>query len=388
MNPAAPVDPFALYVHVPWCRHVCPYCDFNVYAATAPPADAYVAALGAEIAAWATRAPWTGRRLGSVYLGGGTPSLFQAEAIAAVLEAARRGFGLAPGAEVTLEANPGTVTPDSLAGYVAAGVTRLSLGAQSFDASLLRTLGRDHIADEVRAAVRAARAAGLHNLSLDLIFAVPGETLAVWEADLAQAVALEPEHVSAYNLTYEVGTPFHAWRVAGRVRAVDEDLEAAMADATDTALALAGYERYEISSWARPGFASRHNQSYWNGVDYLGVGAGAHSFAASPVPGRRWVNERLPDRYRTAVAAASTAVASEQPLSVEQARAEFCFTGLRQIAGVNVDHFASRFGVALRAAFPHVAELLADGLIEEAGGHLRLTARGLRFADSVSTTFV
>lgn len=381
-------EPFALYVHVPWCRHVCPYCDFNVHAAAEPPETAYVATLGAELGAWAERAPWRGRRARTVFLGGGTPSLFSPGAIAALLEAVARAVGIADGAEVTLEANPGTVTRERLAGYRAAGVNRLSLGAQSFDATQLRTLGRDHAAGDTRAAVEAARAAGIENLSLDLIFAVPGQTLAAWEDDLADAVALAPEHVSAYALTYEPGTPFHAWRATGRLRPVDEDTEAAMAEATLTRLEAAGYARYEISSFARPGFASRHNASYWDGSDYLGLGAGAHSFSAEPAPGRRWANERRPERYAEGVRAGGTAIATEELLSEVQARGEFCFTGLRQAAGIDRDHFRRRFGLELAVAFPHVAGLIADGLVESAGPRLRLTPRGFRYADSVSATFV
>ena len=381
-------EPFALYVHVPWCRHVCPYCDFNVYAAAEPPEPAYVEAVAAELGAWAGRAPCRGRRAKSVYLGGGTPSLLSPAAIATVLEAVGRGFGIASGAEVTLEANPGTVTRERLAGYRAAGVNRLSLGAQSFHAGHLRTLGRDHTAADIRAAAEAARAAGFANLSLDLIFAVPGQTLADWEDDLGAALALAPEHVSAYALTYEPGTPFHAWRASGRLRPVDEDGEAAMAERTVERLAAAGYERYEISSFTRPGFASRHNTSYWDGSDYLGLGAGAHSFSAEPAPGRRWANERLPERYVSAVREGGTAVATEEQLGTAQARGEFCFTGLRQTVGVDVERFRRRFGIELDAAFPHLEHLIADGLIEASGDRVRLTARGFRFADSVSATFV
>ena len=381
-------EPFALYVHVPWCRRVCPYCDFNVYAAAEPPEPAYVEAMAAELGAWAGRAPCRGRRAKSVYLGGGTPSLLSPAAIATVLDAVAHTFGIAGSAEVTLEANPGTVTRERLAGYRAAGVNRLSLGAQSFHAGHLRTLGRDHGAADIRAAAVAARAAGFANLSLDLIFAVPGETLAEWEDDLGAALALAPEHVSAYALTYEAGTPFHAWRASGRLRPVDEDGEAAMAEAALVRLEAAGYGRYEVSSFARPGFAARHNTSYWDGSDYLGLGAGAHSFSAEPAPGRRWANERLPKRYAAAVRERGTAVASEERLTAAQARGEFCFTGLRQTAGVDLGRFRRRFGVALDAAFPHVERLVADGLVEASGGHMRLTARGFRHADTVSATFV
>ena len=381
-------EPFALYVHVPWCRHVCPYCDFNVYAAAEPPERPYVEAVAAELRAWAARAQWRGRRAKTVYLGGGTPSLLSPGAIATVLEAVARAFGIADGVEVTLEANPGTVTRERLAGYRAAGVNRLSLGAQSFHAGHLRALGRDHGAADVRAAMEAARAAGFANLSLDLIFAVPDQTLADWEDDLGAALALAPEHVSAYALTYEPGTPFHAWRASGRLRPVDEDGEAAMAERTVERLAAAGYERYEISSFTRPGFASRHNTSYWDGSDYLGLGAGAHSFSAEPAPGRRWANERLPGRYLVAIRERGTAVATEERLSTAQARGEFCFTGLRQTVGVDLEGFRRRFGVELDAAFPHLERLVTDGLVEASGQRLRLTARGFRFADSVAASFV
>lgn len=382
------MEPFALYVHVPYCRHVCPYCDFNVQAAAEPPERPYVTALSTELAAWAARPPWPARRVKSVYLGGGTPSLFSPGAIADVLTAVRDRFGLAPDAEITLEANPGTVTPASLAGYAAAGVNRLSLGAQSFHSGLLRVLGRDHSPDDTRAALAAAHAAGFSNRSLDLIFAVPGETLADWQHDLATALDLEPEHVSAYCLTWEDGTPFAAWRASGRLAPVADDVEAAMVEAATVALAQRGYERYEISSWARPGFASRHNTSYWDGSDYLGVGAGAHSFSAMPAPGRRWANVRRPDVYRATVAATGTAVDSDERLTPAQARADFVLTGLRRTSGIDVVAFARRFGQPLGDVFPQLAELVHDGLVEQAAGRVRLTARGLVFADTVAARFV
>jgi len=383
-----PAEPFALYVHVPYCRHVCPYCDFNVQAAATPPERGYVEALAAELAAYGGDAHWADRPLGSVYFGGGTPSLFTPGAIADVLAAAGAHFELGADAELTLEANPDTIVPERVAGYRAAGINRLSLGAQSFDDRHLRTLGRDHAAAATPAAVGAARAAGIDNVSLDLIFGVPGETLADWERDLRAAVGLGPPHVSAYALTYEEGTPFHRWRAGGRLRPVEEDLEAAMGEAAEAILEAAGLARYEISSFARPGRESRHNLAYWEGVEYLGVGAGAHSFRRDPVPGRRWVNERVPQRYMAAARASGRAVDSEELLSEAQARGEFCVCGLRTLAGIDVTTFAARFGVTLAEAFPHVDRLVADGLAEHVAGRLRLTARGLRFADTVSTTFL
>ncbi len=366
---------------------MCPYCDFNVVARAHPPEDAWRATIAAELRTHAAAGPWAGRRVKSVFLGGGTPSLLTPTTIGAVLGVVAEAFGLEPGAEVTLEANPGTVTTHSLAGYRTAGVTRLSLGAQSFQPALLATLGRDHTPADTVAAMEAARAAGLADVSLDLIFAVPGGTLALWEEDLARAVALQPSHVSAYALTWEDGTPFHAWRARGRLVAVDEDTEAAMADAADGRLTAAGYERYEISSWARPGFASRHNTSYWDGSDYLGVGPGAHSFVAEPTP-QRLVDVRDPDAWRAAVERTGSGVGECEPLTPPIARAEFVITGLRRVAGADAAEFVRRFGVPLDAAFPHVAQLVADGLVEAADGRLRLTPAGRRFADSVWATFL
>jgi oxygen-independent coproporphyrinogen-3 oxidase len=379
---------FALYVHVPWCRHVCPYCDFNVYAHARPPEDEYTSALSRELAAWAGRAPFAGRSVTSVYVGGGTPSLFSPDAVARVLDTTRRHFALVGDAEVTLEANPGTVDVERLRAYRHAGVTRLSLGAQSFDPALLRTLGRDHGPDEIRAAVGAARTAGLESVGLDLIFAVPGATLASWARDLDAAVALAPNHVSAYALTFEEGTPFDAWRRSGRLHAVDEDVEAAMAELAAARLPAAGYARYEISSWARAGHASRHNQRYWDGSTYLGIGAGAHSFDATPGAPRRWSNLRRPEAYAAAVTSAGTAVAEERRLTAEEARGDFVFTGLRRTVGVDAEAFRARFGRALDEQFPHVAGLVRDGLVEWNADRLRLTAHGLRFADTVAATFV
>jgi oxygen-independent coproporphyrinogen-3 oxidase len=289
---------------------------------------------------------------------------------------------------VTLEANPATVDVERLAGWRRVGVNRLSLGAQSFAPALLRTLGRDHGPDDTRAAVVAARAAGFADVSLDLIYAVPGSTLADWAADLDAALALEPDHVSCYALTWEERTPFATWRERGRLVPVDEDVEAAMADLAESRLAAAGYARYEISSWARPAHASAHNQRYWDGSDYLGVGPGAHSFCATPAPGRRWSNQRLPDAWRSRVLAAGTAVAEDEALTPEQARADFVVTGLRRLVGLDLAEFRRRFGAELADVYPHVAGLERDDLVHRDGDRLRLTPRGLRFADTVAATFV
>jgi len=377
----------SLYVHIPYCAAKCPYCDFNSYAVSRWPEERYTAALIAEIGARAGEPPWTGAAVETVFFGGGTPSLFAPATIGRVLDAVAARFRLAPEVEVTLEANPGSVERGRLADLRAAGVNRLSLGIQSFQDSLLTTLGRVHDADDGRAAIAAARAAGFDNLSLDLIFAVPGQSRAALAADLAELLGHEPAHVSLYSLTYEPQTPFHAWRARGQLVPLDEEDELWMYQHVRAACADAGYAQYEISNFARPGRAARHNRGYWQGRDYLGVGAGAHSYAGTPAWGRRWSNERLPERYIAAVAAGD-AVADAETLSFETAAGEFMFLGLRELAGVDPAAFRARFGRALETVHPEVARHLADGLLEARAGRLALSKRGLVVADAIFACYL
>ena len=378
---------FSLYVHIPYCEAKCPYCDFNSYAAPTWPEEAYARALIAELRARSAEPPFAGAAVGTIFFGGGTPSLFQPATIATVLDAIAGTCPLADDLEVTLEANPGTVERTRLAGFRAAGVRRLSFGIQSFQPNLLTTLGRIHDGDDARAAIRAARAAGFDDLNLDLIFAVPGETRGAWEADVAEAIGFAPEHVSAYNLTYEPGTPFHTLRSRGALQPLDDEDELWMYQHVRNALADAGYEQYEISNFARPGHAARHNQSYWRGVDYLGLGAGAHSYASTPDWGRRWSNERIPDRYVAAVARGD-ATASRESLSFEDAAAEFMFLGLRERRGIDPAAFTARFGKPLDDVHPEVAMFRADGFLVEENGRLTLSERGLLVADAIFTAFL
>jgi oxygen-independent coproporphyrinogen-3 oxidase len=383
------VAPFSLYLHIPYCDSKCPYCDFNSYAVKRWPERDYCAALIAELRAAAAQPAWRDGTVQTIFFGGGTPSLFAPESIAAVLDAARACWGFAAAEiEITLEANPGTVDRARLRGFRAAGVNRVSFGVQSFHPTHLARLGRIHSAAQAIEAIGAARAAGFANLNLDLIFAVPGQTLDEWQADLETAVGLAPEHISAYGLTYEEGTAFHAQRRSGRLAPVAEEIEVAMFTHTRAELAAHGYAAYEISNFARPGRACAHNLNYWRAGAYLGVGAGAHSFAATPAPGRRWGNEKPPARYIERVRAAGHARASEETLSAAQARGEFVFLGLRCRDGFAADGFARRFGVELAGAFPHADAFVRDGLLECVAGRWRLTERGLLFADSVFATFL
>jgi len=382
--------PFSLYIHIPYCDSKCPYCDFNSHAAKRWPESAYRDAVVAEMRFHAGREEWHDRRLGTVFLGGGTPSLFSPESIGEILNTALALWPEPSGevAEITLEANPGTVDGQKLAGFAAAGVNRISFGVQSFQVRHLARLGRIHDAEQAKDAVRQARVAGFRNVNLDLIFAVPGQALPEWEADLATAIDLAPDHLSAYNLTFEEGTPFEVMRRKGELRPLAEEAEVAMFTLTRQVLSAAGYGAYEISNFARPGFECRHNVNYWRGGEYLGVGAGAHSFARWPHPGRRWSGEKNPNAYMAAVAANGHARVFEEALTEAQARGEFAFLGLRCRDGFAAADFEARFGLDVERAFPQLESFASDGLLELDDGSWRLTPRGLLLADSVFATFV
>lgn len=377
----------SLYLHLPWCQAKCPYCDFNSYAATAWPEDAYADALLAELETHLASPPWRGTSLRTIFFGGGTPSLFRPATIGRLLDGIAARWSLAADAEITLEANPGSVERARLTGFREAGVNRVSFGVQSFRPPLLQTLGRVHSADDARAAYAAARAAGFDNVNLDLIFAVPGESRHDWAEDVAEMLALAPEHISAYNLTYEAGTPFHTLRARGALTPLGEDDELWMYQHARAAFAAAGYEQYEISNFARPGREARHNSSYWRGIDYLGLGAGAHSYASVPAFGARWSNERLPDRYLAAVGRGD-AVATRETLSFDTAAGEFMFLGLREMRGIDPAAFAARFGDTVEHVHPEVEGLRRDGFLVERAGRLALSERGLLVADAVFAAFV
>jgi oxygen-independent coproporphyrinogen-3 oxidase len=383
------VAPFSLYVHIPYCDSKCPYCDFNSYAVKRWPEREYAEALIAEMTAYAASPPWRDGTVQTIFFGGGTPSLFAPATIASVLEAAFRLWGRQhPRVEITLEANPGTVDRAKLRGFAAAGINRMSFGVQSFEPRLLSQLGRIHGAAEAIDAVAAAHDAGFAEVSLDLMFAIPGQTIQEWEADLATAVALRPTHVSAYNLTYEDGTAFAAGRRSGVLMPVPEEAEVAMFTRTQALLAAHGYAQYEISNYAPPGRECAHNLNYWRAGAYLGVGAGAHSFARHPAPGRRWGNEKSPGQFLERIRADGHARRGEETLSSEQARGEFVFLGLRCRAGFDGAEFARRFGAEFPRAFPHIETFIRDGYLERVADAWRLTERGLLLADSIFATFL
>ncbi len=377
---------FSLYVHIPYCDSKCPYCDFNSHAVSRWPEDRYVEALRREIQVAAGDDAWRGGRIHTVFFGGGTPSLFSPASIASVLDEARSQWDFEAGAEITLEANPGTVDAAKMAGFVGAGINRVSFGVQSFQQKFLDLLGRIHDGPTAIRAVGDARRAGFENINVDLMFAVPGQSVDEWRADLQRAIDLGTVHVSAYNLTVEEGTAFHAMRRRGELRPLDESTQIAMYEVTERTFAAAGFERYEISNYARPGRACRHNLQYWRLQPYLGVGAGAHSLALDPA--RRWSDELGPESYMNAVESTGRAVAGFEMLESAQQRGEFVFLGLRCLDGIAADEFERRFGLPLTDAFPHCASLRDGGVLELVDQHWRLTTRGRMVADEVFATFV
>jgi oxygen-independent coproporphyrinogen-3 oxidase len=384
-------ESFSLYIHIPYCVSKCPYCDFNSHVVSVIPEEAYTRALLQELDAYATAEHWRDRRVQSIFFGGGTPSTFRPQSIGKIIDHVAGKFTLQSGCEITLEANPGTVDSAKFAGYRNAGVNRISVGIQSFQPRLLKFLGRVHTAEEGRKALEIVRQAGFDNFSFDLIFANPGQTLGELEADLEVAIDYQSSHLSAYNLTFEEGTPFHHEYRCGRMAALTEDEEIAMAELIEDELRGAGLIRYEISNYALPDRYSRHNVNYWQSGDYLGVGAGAHSYsrvAAGISSGKRWSNEKSPGRYITSVSETSTAVAEQENIDATKAAGEFLFVGLRMTAGISLQTFSHRFGKSPVEFYPKIKTCIEGELMEETNGHLRLTPKGLLLANSIFVEFM
>lgn len=374
----------ALYVHLPFCRAKCPYCDFVSFSGVEPPVmERYAAALAREAALWAEELGPV--ELTSLYVGGGTPTLWPLSCWEILWLAVRRHFHWPAGLEVTVEANPGTVSAELLAALRQAGVNRLSLGAQSFNDRLLRIAGRQHRARDIVEAVALAKSAGFANLNLDLIYGLPGQSPAAWQEDLAAALALEPTHLSCYELQLDPHTPWGREQAAGKLSLPAEEDLAAMYEYACARLARAGFEHYEISNFARPGYACRHNLAYWQRRPYLGLGVAASSFLGE----RRWRNTTSLEAYIEAVSAGRLPVAETEELTPAEAMAETLFLGLRLRRGVEAAAFKKAFGKELDAVYGReIADLKAQGLLEERDGALRLTERGLLLGNVVFRAFV
>ncbi len=400
---AAPTEqsaefPLALYVHIPFCETKCPYCDFNTYTAIEPLIPAYCDALCREVAMW-------GRVLGrpalsSVFIGGGTPSYLPAERIEQVMDAASREFQISPDAEITLESNPGDLCESKLDSYLRCGVNRLSIGVQSFDDGLLTMLGRRHSARQAADAYALAVSAGFDNVSIDLMYGLPRQTLDHWRTTLERTGELAPPHVSMYCLTLEDGTPMQRWVDDGALPDPDADLAADMYLMAQEAMAGLDYRHYEISNWAVEGRESAHNLAYWLNRPYIGVGPGAHSHYASC----RFSNIRSPREYVRRLSASSGAwrpevvdadalasmpvVSEVETIDRRLAMAETLMMGLRLDRGVEDAEFERRFGQTAQSAYGEtVAELTELGLLTDGAGRLRLTQRGRMLGNEVFSRF-
>ncbi len=378
--------PLALYVHLPWCVRKCPYCDFNSHTRPAAgiPRQAYLAALLDDLA-FAIRG-LEGRTVASVFFGGGTPSLFEADAIAAVLERLGAVLPVARDLEVTLEANPGTVEHGAFAAYRAAGVNRVSLGAQSFDDRQLEALGRIHSHGEIDAAVAELHAAGIGNFNLDLMYGLPGQSLEGAVADVERAVALGPSHISHYQLTLEPGTAFERRPPV----LPDEETAFAMQRECQERLADSGYRQYEVSAYARHGRECRHNLNYWSFGDYVGIGAGAHGKTTDLATGVVTRTERVkqPGRYMSAVTPEER-IAAARVVGGADLAFEFFLNALRLVDGFEPSLLAERTGVATDAVAGAVAEAQSRGLLAcRPDGRWAPTARGRLFLNDLQAIFL
>jgi oxygen-independent coproporphyrinogen-3 oxidase len=385
-----------LYLHVPFCSAVCPYCDFSVLKAGVPARQRFVEHLVSEVAL-AAREWQDPKPFDTVYFGGGTPSLLPPEDLGRVLAACRSQLALVTAPWVFLEANPEDVTPDACAGWRELGVRTLSLGVQSFSDDALRFLGRRHGAAQARAAVLTALAAGFATVSVDLIFGLPGQAPGAWRRDLETAVALGPGHLSCYQLTIHPRTRFGVAAKRGQLSEMPEGEQAVLFELTHQLLADAGLRAYEVSNFARGReHESRHNRKYWDHTPYLGLGPSAHSLAVADgtrPAARRWWNELRTPRWESRVAAGERPVLAEESLGAKELATEAVMLGLRTTAGIDLDAFKARYGVDLVATNEAlVARLAAEGhLVVHAGpaGGRRLvpTSSGLGVADGMATAF-
>ena len=373
--------PLSLYIHLPWCVKKCPYCDFNSHAAQSLPEAAYIDALLLDLER-ALPDIW-GRRIHTVFFGGGTPSLFSAEGIDRILTGIRTLTQLMPGAEITLEANPGTVEAARFKGFGDAGVTRVSLGIQSFNPRHLKALGRIHDDSEAH---RAAELAATHfdTFNLDLMFALPGQTLAEALADIEAALGFQPPHLSAYHLTLEPNTPFGH---TAPPNLPDDDLAADMQQAIEARLAEAGMQHYETSAYARPHHASRHNLNYWQFGDYLGIGAGAHSKLSFHDRITRQMRTKHPQQYVDAVKAGAH-IADSRPLTREDLPFEFMMNALRLNQGVPAELFEERTGLPLIVCASALEQARGRGLLETDATRLKPTLQGQRFLNDLLELFL
>jgi oxygen-independent coproporphyrinogen-3 oxidase len=376
--------PLALYVHIPFCERKCAYCDFNAYSGMANLAEPLVASLHREIERAADTAH-SGRLVTSVFFGGGTPTFLTGAQLSGLLDALRRAFQVADDAEITSEANPTSADSERFARMHDAGFNRLSIGVQAFDDALLQCTDRQHTAQEAEDALHTARRAGFTNLSLDLMFGLPTQTRDDWQKTLERALDIGTEHLSTYALTLEPGTRFERLHAGGKLPLPDEDDELWMYEHAMARLTAAGFDHYEVSNFARPGYQSRHNRVYWHNEEYLGFGPGAVSY----VDGRRWKKEKQPSRYIAKVRSGDDLCVESDTLTPEQTFGETLMLGLRLREGVTLSRLRTRFHRDPLEKWHEIVEkLIRQGLLEQEGDTLRLSKTGLLFANNVFVEFL
>jgi oxygen-independent coproporphyrinogen-3 oxidase len=398
-----PEAALGLYLHIPFCEKKCAYCDFNTYAGLQRHFSTTVDALCAEMARWRTRL--ADRRITSIFIGGGTPTVLEATQLTQLFAAIRLNFSLVSDCEITCEANPGTVDRAKFQLLYTLGVNRLSMGVQSFQPDELQFLSRIHSIEDALVAYREARQVGFGNINLDFIFGLPGQSSAAWQATLEQAIALGPEHLSLYSLIVEPNTPLYHWVEKGQVAAPDEDVAAELYEYALVRLAEAGYRHYEVSNWARgtpgepatstPRYASRHNLLYWRNEEYLGIGPGAHSHLSlrqeeGTLQRRRWGNRKPVPGYVNRISAGQTVEESGEVIDLPQEIGETMMLGLRlRHEGVPFDRFTARHGQDLRQLFAgELAELQSHGLLAVDSERVKLTERGLMLGNQVFGRFL
>lgn len=386
MNKSQSPDPgTGVYIHVPFCTKRCHYCDFNTVSGQENLINRYVESLVREMERRLSPLAEAGRRVRSVFFGGGTPSLLAPDQIGRLIRCVGNHLPGADGAEITLEGNPEGLHPETLAGFRQAGVNRLSIGVQSFSDATLKSLGRIHNSIRALEAVRTASDLGFENISVDLMFGLPGQSPEDWEKDLDTVLTLPVRHISAYNLIVEEGTPFSRWERENRLRLPSEEGQVRMYETAIDRLAGAGFQWYEISNFAKPGFACEHNLIYWHNREYVGIGAGAVSYLG----GARYQNVRETVAYLDSVASAEGPATFVERLEEEETIGETVMLNLRLIGGFDLLEFQSRFGISFRDRYPsEIDRLMRLGLIHVNGTQIRLTRHGVLLSNEVFREFL
>lgn len=372
----------SLYVHIPFCRSKCNYCDFNSYDNMTHLAEDYIRALHREMKVW--RKELGERYITTVYIGGGTPTFLKNSLLQIVLDGLNA-FNITPKTEITVEANPNTIDKEKLVTLKEYGVNRLSMGLQTCDEELLRVLGRTHTFDDFKKSFVLARNLGFENINVDLIFGIPGQTLKSWENTLKKIMEYSPEHISAYSLMIEENTPLDLMIKKGKIRPIDDEIDRQMYRLGINMLINAGYEHYEISNFARQGKKCIHNLNYWKNREYVGFGAGAHSYYKN----KRFSNTADPQRYIKRIAAGKSPVSYTEDITKPLEMAETMFLGLRLTQGIQKAEFSKRFNIDIKTLYGKQIETLKEkGLLEEDETHLKLSSKGLDVANEVFVDFI